>query len=233
MLEAIILDTETTRREADPVAGIPQEVIELCCEDLAQSPNTFVSCLYEPAYPIQLGAMATHNITPEILKGLRPSSEAPGDVPVAEYWIGHNIDFDWKALGSPPAVKRICTLALAREVWPDLDSHKLGALMYHIHGQTAATAQLLRNAHSAVADVGFCRDVLTAILAKTGEISLPALYTMSEEARVPKKWAFGKFMDSPIGHADRGYAGWFTRTCTDRPDYAYYMIALRRAGLVR
>ena len=37
--------------------------------------------------------------------------------PDAEYIIGHNVDFDWKALGQPN-VKRICTQALARHGCP-------------------------------------------------------------------------------------------------------------------
>lgn len=52
----------------------------------------------------------------------------PGHV---DYIIGHNVDFDWGVIGKPE-VKRNCTLALARKLWPDLDSHNQSALMHYL-----------------------------------------------------------------------------------------------------
>ncbi|MDW2753129.1 3'-5' exonuclease, partial [Acinetobacter baumannii] len=52
-----------------------------------------------------------------------------------EFIVGHNIDYDIKALNKcGPAIKAktICTLALARDVWPDLTSHKLAVLYYFV-----------------------------------------------------------------------------------------------------
>jgi hypothetical protein len=49
----------------------------------------------------------------------------------ATYLIGHNIDFDWGAIGQPD-IKRICTLALSRKVWPTLDSHSQSAGFFYV-----------------------------------------------------------------------------------------------------
>ena len=49
-----------------------------------------------------------------------------------EYIIGHNVDFDWRML-SQPKVRRICTLALCRSLWPLADTHTLAAMIYHVH----------------------------------------------------------------------------------------------------
>jgi len=67
---------------------------------------------YNPGKPISLGALATHHILDEELVDCPPASSftLPAD---ATYLIGHNIDFDWSAIGQPD-IKRICTLALSR-----------------------------------------------------------------------------------------------------------------------
>ena len=60
---------------------------------------------YNPGKPISLGALATHHILDEELVDCPPASSftLPTD---ATYLIGHNIDFDWNAIGQPD-IKRI------------------------------------------------------------------------------------------------------------------------------
>jgi len=229
MTSVLILDTETT--------DIDGEVIELAyvaAEGLPTRETTFAGKTkrFTPSVPIKFGAMATHHILPEEVVGFAPSSEAPKELPSAEYWIGHNIDFDWKALGSPPKVRRICTLALARAVWPETDSHTLTALHYFLFGATPTTRQILRNAHSAMHDVMLCVQLLHLIVEKMGVSDIEGLYALSEDARIPRKWGFGKFVGKPISAADRGYANWYRSNCKDNPDYLYYCEALRRSGLM-
>lgn len=226
--EAIILDTETTTNKATPER--PLEVVELAWLPLGMSsvPGGFRS-LYKPTMPCTWGATAVHHILPEELLDKRPSAQAPKDLPKATYWIGHNIDFDWNALGQP-SVKRICTLALSRSLWPECDAHTLSAMMYFTQGANESTRKRLRGAHAATADCEFVLDLLGAITHKTGVTDLASLWELSEEARIPKTWSFGKFKDQPIAAADRGYAAW----CARQPDFdPYYLVALRKAGLLR
>lgn len=226
--EAIILDTETTTNKETPER--PLEVVELAWLPLgtAAGGGGFRQ-LYKPTMPCTFGATAVHHILPEELLDMPPSVQAPRDLPAAKYWIGHNIDFDWKALGQPN-VKRICTLALSRSLWPECDAHTLSAMMYFINGANAATRARLRGAHAATADCEFVLDLLAAITAKTGATDLATMWELSEEARIPKVWTFGKFKDQPIAAADRGYAMW----CNKQPDFdPYYLVALRKAGLLR
>ena len=226
--QAIFLDTETTTNKDTPER--PLEVVELAWFPLGASPdlNGFRQ-LYKPTMPCTWGATAVHHILPEELLDKPPSKQASYDVPSATYWIGHNIDFDWSALGKPN-VKRICTLALSRSLWPECDSHTLSAMMYFILGANEKTRHRLRSAHAALADCEFVAELLHAITAKTGVTNLEALWELSEEARIPKIWTFGKFKDQPIEAADRGYAAW----CNRQPDFdPYYIVALKRAGLLR
>jgi len=226
---AIILDTETTDRENG-------EVIELAWLSGGNilDPTAVVHSKrsrFKPAKPSTFGALAVHNILDSELEGLPPSSTALSTLPEATYWIGHNVDFDWMALGSPPSVFRICTLALARKWLPDLDSHTLGACVYAVAGRTETARSLVMSAHGALADILMTQIVLQHIARRAQIESLPALFAESEDARIPRKWGFGKFIDQAISAADRGYVTWFRKNCTDRPDFKYYMVALQRVGL--
>jgi len=223
----LILDTETTTNKDTPERK--REVIELAYKPFEGTEETVYR--FKPAMPSTFGAMAVHHILPEELDGCPPSSMALEMAPAAwEYWVGHNIDFDWAVLGSPRGPKRICTLALSRELFPDLDSHSLSAVIYHLEGATPATRHMLRNAHSAAADIGFCELLLQHFIRVTKVDTPYELWQISEEARIPKKMGFGKFAGQPISAVDRGYANWYLKQTDTDP---YILAAFRRAGLIR
>lgn len=227
--DAIILDTETTDRENG-------EVIELAWLTSSNilDPTAVAHTKrerFKPNKPSTFGALAVHNILDYELASCPPSAEALSRLPQCNYWIGHNIDFDWMALGSPQGIFRICTLALARKWLPDLDSHSLGACIYYINGRAHETRALVESAHGALADVLMTNMLFQHLLKLTGMETLAGMFAESEDARVPRKWGFGKFVDQPISAADRGYATWFRNNCRDRPDYQYYLVALKRVGL--
>lgn len=212
---AVILDVETT--------GVHEpDVIELAHSSPMTSALTAISteCFrFKPSKPIDLGAMATHHIIPADLSDCSPW---PGkfELPLnTQYVIGHSVDFDWKAIGSPANVKRICTLALARYVWPKLDSHSLGALIYHIYPHPMAR-ELLKNAHSAAADVGLCHRVLDQLWDAVGRPDTwEKLWEISEKARVPTVMPVGKHKGIPISQVPKDYKQWFLK----QPDVDPYL----------
>lgn len=213
-MQALVVDTETTGTE-------PAEVIELAW--LALGTYSKFSQRFKPAGPITYGAFATHHILPEELEDCEPSQAAA--LPSScEYIIGHNIDYDWEALGKPP-VKRICTLAMARTFYPELDSHKLGALYYKLRGVGPETRELLKNAHSAATDVAICEDVFTLMLQDKAptldRMDFEALWKLSEDCRLPRIITFGKHKGTRIEHLPRDYIGWMLR----QPDMDPYVIA--------
>ena len=159
---------------------------------------------YNPGKKISLGALATHHILDEELINCPPASsfQLPADL---TYLIGHNIDFDWQVLGQPP-IKRICTLALARKVWPDLDSHSQSALLYHLDRQHAR--EQLRNAHSALADVGICAKILEAICVELQIDTIESLWAASEKARMPSHMPFGQHKGVPLSEVPMDYKSW-------------------------
>ena len=204
-MTAIIFDTETTGTQQ------PQ-VIEAACLRLDHPCTLNITEDYEARFqasePISLGALATHHILDEELEGCPPASsfKLPADV---TYLIGHNIDYDWEVIGQPD-VKRICTLALARRFYPDLDSHSQSALMYYFARSQAR--ERLQNAHSALADVKNCLFILQAMQNEIGHPdSWEGLWQISEQARIPIIMPFGKHRGELIADLPVDYQDWILR----------------------
>lgn len=205
-MKAIIFDTETTGivdPEIIEAAWIePMFIDYLSSEKIADSFHG----RYKPSKPISLSAMSVHHIMDEDLEGCLPSSSfsLPDDI---DYLIGHNIDFDWGAAGKP-VVNRICTLALSRYLWPELDSHSQSSMLYYLERKNAR--ELLRGkAHSAADDVHNCVIILSHIVRKLGDVdSWGALWQRSEIARIPTVMSFGKYKGTPIKDIPADYKRW-------------------------
>jgi len=229
MSTAIILDTETT--------GVDEpEVIELAYVGPLATPRDIgrggVQMQFKPRKPISLGAMATHHIINEDLVGCEPwpgSWKLPPELDSVNYLVGHNVDFDWKAIGSP-GIRRICTLACARDIWPNLDSHKLGALIYHLYPHAMAR-ELVKGAHAASVDVDLCARVLFVIADIYGVHDWESLWQRSEHARIPRVFSFGKYKGAAIEEVkktDRSYIAWcLSGKCDIVNDDPYWQQALQ------
>lgn len=220
MTSAIILDTETTDSDPDTC-----EVMELAWK-MYDGPGVFQR-RYRPDHAPKWGALAVHHIMWSDTEGLDPSGVALSDVHPVTYWIGHNIDFDWKALRKPHGQKRICTLALCRSLWPECDSHSLSAMAYFLLGANEETRQLVKRAHSALDDVLLCEKILGVIMTVAKIDSLDELYLESEDARIPRVMTFGKHKGKRIEEVDRGYVKWYRGQDDTDP---YLLEAFRRAG---
>lgn len=205
MTKTIIFDTEATGIK-EPVL-IEAAWVELESIDPFSITNPFVQ-RYNPGKPISLGALATHHIMDEELIDCLPAScfTLPEHL---DYLIGHNVDFDWDVIGRPE-VKRICTLALARSLWPNLDSHNQSALLYHLERNTARDQ--LRNAHSALIDVGICAVILDHICKQQNIKTIEELYAASEQARTPTTMPFGKHKGLPLSEVPSDYKTWLLGT---------------------
>ncbi len=220
---------------------------------------------HETVRPSSLGALATHGLLPEDVAGeprfsVKDHLGGPNLV-----LIGHQIDFDWKAArgysytpdlfsnGGGPVkgttsplddVPRICTLAMSKRLWPDLDSHKLGAVFFHVRGVSAETRDLVKGAHSAMSDVLMATTILFEILRLRPEIKTwEALWRFSEDSRLPRFWDFGKYgpngncnVGNPKGlplHAarrDSGYLKWCRDTFWEEKPYLVKAINLMERG---
>lgn len=219
-MNAIVIDTETTgldTPEAVEVAILPVD-LEGCIE-----PGGEVS-RWRPSKPISLGALATHHILDEDLITAPPASEfklSPG----VEYIIGFNVDYDWKAIGSPD-VKRIDVCAMARALWPNADSHSQGAMLYLL--ERADARSFLTHAHSAGADAVNCARVLRHVIKKAGPFaSFEDMWQASERMRIPTIVRFGKYKGTAIAALPRSYREWMLK----QSDMDVYLLKAVRASL--
>jgi exodeoxyribonuclease X len=213
----LIFDTETTGI-IDPIL-IEAAGIYIEGSPFNEQNNSFIQ-RYNPEKPISYGAMAIHNILDEDLIGCPKSSQFKLDDQV-KYLIGHNIDFDWVVIGKPD-VLRIDTCAMAREIYPEFDSHSLSALSYGLEGsdKRKEVREILKNNHNALTDVKLCLDLLRKILIKKDLHKWSDIYNFSEEARVPKTMLFGKHKGTPIKDIPPDYKEWLKK----QPDIDEYLL---------
>ncbi len=183
---------------------------------------------------MEWGALSTHHILPDTLKD-KPAWDAAEfkrkRLQGVSYAVGHNVDFDMEVLGiSPAEIKPICTLALSRLWLPDLDAHKLGALMYDMFGANEATRNKLRNAHTASADICMTYDWLQEAVRQFAypgslhpAVNWAELHALSEIGRIPVRMSFGKYgpKDGKQGKRirdlkieDPGYCTWLRKNCS-------------------
>jgi len=215
----VIFDTETT-------GFIEPALIEAGGIIIQGSPfdeqtKTFLS-RYNPRKLISFGAMATHNILDSELENCPPASEfkLPENT---GYLVGHNIDYDWQVIGKPD-VKRIDTLAMARDLYPALDSHGLSALNYALtppEGRLKIRDIIINGNHNALTDAKLCLNVLRYILKGKPELnSWGSIWKYSEEARIPKTMPFGKHKGMPIKDIPCDYKEWLKK----QPDIDEYLL---------
>ena len=218
-MNALILDTET-----HDLNGYPIEIAYAPCSfeqgvlviNQKQVFDEFFSC----PEPIALGALATHHIL-ETDIAEKPSFDTFRMPQGVQYLIGHNIDYDIKAVQKCQpdfTVKGICTLALCRMVWPELP-HTLSAMYYHVMDDLELARKHLRHAHNAKADIYFTGVILKTLVEQLGIKDMNSLFIMSESARIPKYITFGKHKGTAIKDLDSGYVSWLLK----QPDLDPYL----------
>jgi DNA polymerase III epsilon subunit-like protein len=166
-IKAIILDTETTGFAAPE----PVEIAYLKLGHLHDyTPETFLSGhdyfeqRFNPGKPIDHSAFQIHGISKQMVLGCPQYHidllELPDSI---EYLICHNISFDLRVLKCKNSgfdsdihlnFKPICTMKLAKRLWPDLPSYKLVNIMEEHF--PAISAKLTEKAHGAYRDTLLC-----------------------------------------------------------------------------
>lgn len=219
-MKALILDTET-----HDLDGLPIEIAHVpffFCEGV---PCVEGSKLYDEYFsvdqPISYGAMAVHHILESDIAD-KPSYKTFKLPAFTTHIIGHNVDYDINALkriDPTIEVKGICTLALARKVWPDAPAHNISTLYYMLQGGNPLTRRELRNAHNAGADIVFTRHILEHIIDALGVQDIEALFQASEAARIPEIITFGKHKGTRIKDLPGDYVAWLLR----QPDLDPYL----------
>ena len=212
-MQAIILDTETHTLNGQPIE-IAYAPVEIFDHKISLDKSRLFDQLYSCDEPISFAAMAVHHILESDLVGMPHYSSftLPQET---TYIIGHNIDYDIRALEKcgvdSSNIKAICTLALARRVWPDAEAHNISALIYMITKGSEKAREMIRKAHRADMDIILTANILMHIVHHLQINSIEELYTLSEDARIPRSINFGKHRGTAIADLPSDYVQWLLR----------------------
>lgn len=206
MIRYFLGDTETTG------TGDDARVCEIAWVELDNELNVLdtVHSLIDPQIPIPANASGVHNITDTDVQSSPTMSEFVEVVlgqPVMEPSIlgAHNVKFDARFFGHvlPNQAGTICTLRLARLLWPESPDHKLTTLRYFLGLKSGAS-------HRADGDVETTLDLLRKIANKL-EMTLSELVPLSAQPLFIEKMPFGKHFNEPIRNVPRSYFQWLLR----------------------
>jgi DNA polymerase III epsilon subunit-like protein len=138
--------------------------------------------------------------------------------------IGHNTSFDIKFLAPhyDNLAGQLCTLALARQYYPEAPNHKLGTLIEFL-------GLPKRDAHNALADCYMTHSLLMAIVEKSGR-PLSAHLKAATKPKNVLKMPFGKFKGQPIFTLPEWYIAYFDDKEV-HPDLRYSFDQARKARL--
>ncbi|WP_445344851.1 putative quorum-sensing-regulated virulence factor [Acinetobacter bohemicus] len=212
-MQAIILDTETHTLNGQPIE-IAYAPIQINDGKLTLDKSQIFDQLYRVDEPISYAAMAVHHILESELvdQPHYTSFSLPQDT---TYIIGHNIDYDIRALEKCGVdiskIKAICTLALARLVWPDAEAHNISALIYMITKGSAKARDMIKKAHRADMDIILTANILMHEIHHLKIQTIEELYTASEDARIPRTINFGKHRGTAIADLPADYMQWLLR----------------------
>ena len=212
-MHAIILDTETHTLNGQPIE-IAYAPIQISDHKITLDKSKLFDQLYSVDEPISFAAMAVHHILEADIRN-QPhytSFKLPENT---VYIIGHNIDYDIRALEKcgvdSTHIKAICTLALARLVWPDAEAHNISALIYMISKGSEKAREMIRKAHRADMDIILTANILMHIVHHLKINSMEELYEASEDARIPRSINFGKHRGTAISELPADYVQWLLR----------------------
>lgn len=208
----LIADVETT--------GVRTEdrVVEIAWIEVDNDLNIVdeVHSLIDPEMPIPAAASGVHHITDAMVADAPTISqffEIVRGRNLGSYGlIAHNAAFDRRFLEphSDEILSQMCTLRLARRLYPDLDNHKLQTLRYTFELDAG-------RAHSALGDI----TALASFVKMLREVTALSLHGLAQLAMQPievKTMPFGKHKGQLLEEVPRSYMSWLLKQSDVDPD---------------
>ncbi|MFT4271232.1 MAG: exodeoxyribonuclease X [Pantoea sp.] len=195
-----VIDTETTSFEG----GICELAsIDIVDGQLCNPMSDFV----KPPEPITVGAMAVHHITDAMVADAPPIADVIDRYLGADVYVAHNAAFDRPKL---PQITGpwICTLKLARKLYPELESHSNQYLRYHFMLDVDVPEGL--HAHRALYDC-YVTAALLIRLNREVQLTIAQMRDISSRPSLLHTMRFGKHKGitfEEIAAKDQGYLRW-------------------------
>lgn len=218
MLHIFVADCETSGlRPEDKIVELAYAKVDYNLDVLYRDES-----LIDPEIPIPSGASAVHGITNKMVQDeptIEQYMKMKGNPLMTEepaLLIAHNASFDMRYFGPHmhPESETLCTLRLAKKLFPNLDSHKLQALKYSLD-----LPEVEGDAHRAGADVGLLIHLVEYLMLHTGRDIL-GLLELSKEPITIKTMPFGKHKGLPLKEVPKSYINWLLGQENVDPDLA-------------
>jgi exodeoxyribonuclease X len=179
--------------------------------------------LIDPQCPISPNASGIHGITNAMVEDSPTLDEFFFDVLDAPFadgdivFVAHNAQFDFKFVKQyiVEHAGTICTLKLARILYPDAPDHKLQTLRYYLE-----LPQNVTDSHSAAGDVEVTLNLLKHMAGKSG-LDLQGLLVLAGAPVPIKEMPFGKHKGKPLAQVPKDYIKWLLSEPNVDPDLRY------------
>ncbi|ADU69465.1 exodeoxyribonuclease X [Pantoea sp. At-9b] len=195
-----VIDTETTSFEGG--------ICELASVDIVEGKICNpMSDFVKPPEPITVGAMAIHHITNDMVTDAPPIGDVIDRYLGADVYVAHNAAFDRPKLPQITA-PWICTLKLARKLYPELESHTNQYLRYHFMLDVDVPEGL--HAHRALYDC-YVTAALLIRLNRDVQLTIAQMRDISSRPSLLHTMRFGKHKGKTfeeIAARDQGYLRW-------------------------
>ncbi|OWO78952.1 exodeoxyribonuclease X, partial [Photorhabdus luminescens] len=196
------------------------EIASIDIIDMQVNYSTQQSHLINPQKPISVSAMATHHITDEMVINSPLIDEVIESYKDADYIVAHNAEFDKKMMPEMDA-PFICTLKLAKRLWPNMESHSNQYLRYALKLDVRVTEGL--HAHRALYDC-----IVTAALFKrikeVSDWSDKEMLEISNQPSLLHAFKFGKHKGmtfEEVKQINPGYFSWLLKQPDLDPDVEF------------
>ncbi len=194
----IIADTETSSLDDPKIVQVAWAEVNDRLQIVSQY-STFV----DPEVPMSAGASGVNGIRDNDLVGAPLITDVKfpkGEV----YLICHNVAFDKPLLDPYMLITgEMCTLMLARRLYPDAPNHKLSTLSAHLDLPR-------RDNHDAMEDVFDCLSLLRKMMADF-ESDIYDMDAYFNEDFIFKVMPFGKHVGVSMEDVPKRYLGWLNK----------------------
>ncbi len=196
-----VVDTET----CDFDSGI----VEIASIDINNNEIDYTSQkshFVNPQKPISISAMAIHHITDEMVANSPLIDDVIGNYKGSDYLVAHNAEFD-KRMMPEMDVPFICTLKLARRLYPELESHSNQYLRYALKLKVHVPDGL--HAHRALYDCIVTASLFKRIKDDSGWSDTEML-EITNQPLLLNKLRFGKYKGMTFTEVKKENAGYLT-----------------------
>ena len=186
--------------------------------------------LVNPGIPIPPTASAVHHLTDEHVRGA-PTLDELTERLVAQaqdaVLVAHNADFDKSFLPALADKKWICTMRLAKHLFPLAPSYSNQALRYWLKLNVPDSGL---PPHRAKSDATVTAILFTELLGRyvnqEGDHGVDALIDFVNKPITVERMPFGKHKDMELSKVPRDYLQWMLKNCELDYDLRYSIKAI-------